>query len=356
MSSTARILEPDQLRGELKQGRFAPVYLLAGADTFRSERTARWMRERVVGADTGGLNAESAWADETTPARIAEAASAYPMFGGKRFLWVRHAEALPAGAAIEPLLRYLENPADCTVLVLTSSKLDKRLKFTSACAARGCVVEFAPLRGAALESQLERQAQTHGLRLHPAAVRLLVDLVGEDLAELDQELAKLALQPEAAEPGTVLGERTVRLLVGRSRDVDAFELANALDPDQTISLLHGWAEMRRRGGDVFGTGAILGWRLRQLAQLCEALEAGWDARDAGQLAGIPPWQARTLIPMAHNVPSALLHKALEEFRQADRRAKSSSLGAELAYDLAVAAWAARCSDDTRPRNRSGRSA
>lgn len=334
------VLQPDALRTELKKGSIAPVYLLAGADAYRAERTARWMRERVVEAAAGGLDAEGAWADETTPSRIAEAASAYPMFGGRRFLWVRRAENLPAGPAIEPLLRYLRNPADCTVLVFTSTKLDKRLKFTQACAEGGRVVEFAPLAGSALTAQLERQAQSHGLRLLPAALRLLLDLVGEDLAELDQELAKLALQPEVDGSDQTLDETIVRQLVGRSRDIDAFDLAQALDPRNATNLLHGWTELRRRGGDVMGAGAILGWRLRQLTQLREALDAGYSPAEAGRLLGMSPWQVRSLISCLENSSSHLLHTSLEAFRRADLRAKSSSLGAELAYDLAVLKWAA----------------
>jgi DNA polymerase III delta subunit len=104
----------------------------------------------------GELNTGSVWADEVPPARIAQDAAAYPMFGGQRFLWVRHAESLPTGDALAPLLAYIENPVDSTVLVLTSSKLDKRLKLTSACAANGRVVEFAPLPAAELPGPVAR--------------------------------------------------------------------------------------------------------------------------------------------------------------------------------------------------------
>ena len=148
------ILDPGQLRGELKEGSIHSVYLFAGADGFRAERTARWLREKVVDPAMGGLNSESIWADERSPAQIAEAAAAYPMFGGRRFLWVRHAEMLSSGTAIESLLQYLSRPSESTVLVFTSSKLDKRLKFTAACAAKGRVVDFAPLSAGALRSQI----------------------------------------------------------------------------------------------------------------------------------------------------------------------------------------------------------
>ena len=331
------VIDPERLRSELKQQDFAPVYLLAGADGFRAERTARWLRDRVAEQDVSGLNTESMWADETSPGRIVEAASAFPMFGGRRFLWVRHAEALPTGTAIEPLLRYLERPADSTVLVMTSHKLDKRLKLTTACAKAGRVVDFAPLSGRDLSAQIQRQAKAYGLSIPSDAVDTLTDLVGDDLAEIEQELAKLALMPESGGP---LDSATVRTLVGRSRDIDAFELADALDPGRPLDFLQGWTEQRRRGGDVFGAAAILIWRLRQLATLAEGLDAGMDAREVGSTAGLSPWQQRRVIPLARAHSPRHLHTTLEGFRRADRRAKSSSLGAELAFDLAVLRWAA----------------
>jgi DNA polymerase-3 subunit delta len=330
------VLTPVQLRGELKQGNLARVYLLAGPDGFRIERTARWLRDKALEGPMGELNAESAWADETTPAKIAQDAAAFPMFGGQRLLWVRHAESLPTGTAIEPLLRYLKRPLDSTVLVITSSKLDKRLKLTGACAASGRVVEFANLPAAELAGQVSRQAAAHGLQLDAPAVRMLVDLIGDDLAEIDQELAKLALV------GTdgVVGADQVRGLVARSRAIDGFEIADALDQKNPESLLHAWTELRRRGTDPFGNAAILGWRLRQLVLIQELVAEGHPARDAAGLAGLPPWQARRLIPLVESHTQASLQKTLEAFVQADRRAKSGSLGAGIAYDVAILGWAA----------------
>jgi DNA polymerase-3 subunit delta len=329
------VLSPDQLRGELKQGDVARVYLLAGPDGFRMERTARWLREKALDGPMGELNTSNFWADEVQPAKIAQDAAAFPMFGGQRFVWVRHAESLPAGETLAPLLEYLARPVDSTVLVLTSSKLDKRLKLTAACADAGRVVEFAPLRAAEVPGQVAAQARALGLELAPDAVRTLVDLVGDDLAEIDQELQKLALQ---AEEGP-LGPTEVRTLVARSRSIDGFELANAMDQRNPRELVRAWTELRRRGTDPFGTAAILGWRLRQLVLLQELINQGHPARDAASLAGLPPWQAKHLIPMLESHSRHSLQRTLEGFVQADRRAKSSSLGAGLAYDMAILAWA-----------------
>ncbi|RKZ16862.1 DNA polymerase III subunit delta [bacterium] len=334
--AAVEVISPAQLRGELKQGDFARVYLLAGPDNFRIEKTARWLREKALEGPMGELNAASAWGDETPPARIAQDASAYPMFGGQRFLWVRHAEGLPSGEAIEPLLAYLKNPVDSTVLVLTSAKLDKRLKLSAACAAAGRVVEFAALNAQELQAQVSSQARAHDIQLEAQAIQMLVDLVGEDLSEIDQELQKLALQG-ASGP---IGAEEVRQLVARSRAIDGFELADSLDQRRPEGLLRAWTELRRRGADPFGNAAILSWRLRQLVLLQELVSEGHPPRDAASLAGLPPWQARKLIPLVESHTPESLQKALEGFVRADRRAKSSSMGAGIAWDLAILDWAA----------------
>jgi DNA polymerase-3 subunit delta len=333
----SRFLSPSELLRELKSGEFAPVYLLAGPDSFRLERTARWLRERGVDAGLSDFNAETLYAEDSSPARIAETANAYPMFGGRRLVWVRHAESLPSGAQIEPLLRYLGQPSQSTVLILSANKLDRRLKLTSLCAEVGCVVEFALLSGVELRRQLQRQAKEHGVELSDGAADVLTELVGEDLAELDAELAKLALF------GDVDARRIeaieVRELVARSRDVDAFALADALDCAAPSGALALWCDLRRDGGDLIGAAGIVGWRLRQLAQLAAALEETQDEARASKLVGLAPWQARRLLSLVASTNVERSAAALAAWRQADRRAKSSSLGAEFAYDLAMLEWA-----------------
>ena len=60
-------------------GEFVPgADLLAGADGFRIERTARWLRDKALEGPMGELNTGSVWADEVPPARIAQSTGAIP--------------------------------------------------------------------------------------------------------------------------------------------------------------------------------------------------------------------------------------------------------------------------------------
>lgn len=335
------VLSPEQLRAELKEDRWWPVYLLAGADTFRAESTAQWLKQKCMDPGMGDLNIDTLWADEKTPAQIVETVSAFAMFGGRRMVWVRHAEELPAGDAMRPLLEYLEDPSPDNILVFTSQKLDKRLKFTTACTQRGRVVEFAPLRGGELRAQVRRQARGLELDLAPDSVEALLDLVGEDLAEIQRELEKLSLAVETSGETGALDAETVRRAVAGSRDIDAFELADAMDPAQARQALRRWWEMRSRGSDVYGASAVLMWRFRQLLQLRTALDGGLDARDAARVVGLSPWQAKRVLPLVQALSADFLEKTLQGFLRAEGRAKGTSLDADLAYDLAILDWAVR---------------
>ncbi len=344
--ASAKILTPAELKSTLAKNDPAPVYLLAGPDTWRAERTALWLKEKVLDPQSAEFNAQVLQADECLPSSIVEAASAYPMFGSKRFVWVRHAEALPSGAALDGLLQYLDSPVASTVLVFTSAKLDKRLKFTSACAKAGCAVDFDTLRGSAIFTQVARQAANLALKLSRNGVEELVDLVGDDLGELQTELEKLALLQEGE---AEIGPEEVRLLVARSRDLDAFAVADLLSSNDPLPALRAWTKVRVGGGDPIGTAAILSWRLRQLASFRAALDEGEDASSAARRLGLPPWQARRLEALARASSFEQLRGTLKHMRRADRRAKSSRLGATLSYDLALLSWAVESLPPAKPR-------
>jgi DNA polymerase III delta subunit len=55
--------------------------------------------------------------------------------------------------------------------------------------------------------------------------------------------------------------------------------------------------------------------------------------------GMSPWQANRLIPLMQSYSSHYLKRTLGDLLRAESRAKSTSIGAGLAYDLAILAWA-----------------
>src|SRR5947208_624184 len=77
----------------------------------------------------------------------------------------------------------------------------------------------------------------HGKQLSQAAARLLVDLIGEEMGQLDQELAKLAVYIGQA---SKIDADDVDKLVGQSRAANVFEILNTLaagQPPKALAIL-----------------------------------------------------------------------------------------------------------------------
>jgi DNA polymerase-3 subunit delta len=173
----------------VKQRVFDPVYYLYGEDDFLKEKASRDLVEAAVDASTRDFNLEIRRANELDVEGLDALLSTPPMLADRRVVVLRDVDKLkkPARALLE---RYLGRPARDTILVLVSPSGVKGDKTLSD---RATAVEFSPLNGDRLPKWIAHHAQmTHGRQITPEAVSLLVEAVGNDLAQLAVELEKLA--------------------------------------------------------------------------------------------------------------------------------------------------------------------
>jgi DNA polymerase-3 subunit delta len=130
---------------------------------------------------------------------------------------------------------YLKRPSTDTLLLLVSpsgAKPDKILSEGST------AVEFAPLTGDRVPKWVAYQVETVlGRTITPEAISLLVEAVGEDLAQLAVELEKLASFSDGA-----IDETAVSAVVGIRRGESVGDLLDAVasrDATQALALLPG---------------------------------------------------------------------------------------------------------------------
>ena len=172
-----------------------PVYALVGADSFLQlealGRIRQSMPPDVQRIDVDGERAELA--------DLLDELRSFSMFGGAKLVVVRDADELLARHR-EALENYVASPSEGSVLVLRfNGALPKNQRIYKAIAKTGEIVECEPPKPAELSRWLTARAKTvHKITLTPDAIELLKDLVGDDLGRLDNELAKLALDPESA--------------------------------------------------------------------------------------------------------------------------------------------------------------
>jgi DNA polymerase-3 subunit delta len=246
-----------------RKGPLPPVLLLFGEESFLVEEAYRLVRQQVEQQDPIGINVEVVDADDLTPQELAERARAYPAFAPLRGIFVRHAERLlgRAGAAQSALAQYLQQPQPTTVLVFVADAVPESVRGISrhlrnpkqhkkaeqmVRQAPGlwrtllqdhAWVEFPKLYDREVPSWVAQRARRYGYELTPPALEALVATVGTNLADLVNELEKLAIWANTAGLKTLDAEHVLQV-VGLSRTYSVFELQAALAEGAAERALH----------------------------------------------------------------------------------------------------------------------
>lgn len=176
------------------------------------------------------------------------------------------------------------------------------------------------------------RAQQEGMAISPAAVRLLADLVGNDLWALWQELRKLALYAA----GRQVEEEDVRALTVAAREVSVFTLVDAVvegRPDQALRLLE---HLLDQGAAAPYLLAMIIRQYRNLILAKEMLSQRRPVGEIGQRLGIASrFALGKVVEQAGRYPPARLEAGYRRLLEADASIKAGIYREELALELLV---------------------
>ncbi len=189
-----------------------PVYLISGSDRPKVELAVQRLRARF---DPGATDRFLASVDDA--ATVVAACNAGTLFGDARLVIAEEVDgrrgdegrlrATWKKADVEAVLDYLGSPAPGTVLCLVGEQVKADAPLAKACARSGSVLTYdVAKRG--LNGWVAERFRSRSVKAEPEACALLVQLVGDDLHALAQEIDKLATWAG----GDTVGEREVEQL------------------------------------------------------------------------------------------------------------------------------------------------
>lgn len=304
------MLPPDLDKG-LKSGGLRPVYLLHGPEVMLKDRYVA----RLASAVQPGFedfNLQHLSADETAVSEVLEHAMTMPFMGPPRVVIVRGVDRYPA-EELQKLLPYLESPNDSTCLVLVADKPDWRLKLFKAARQQGCEVVFEAPRGRALAKWVREAMAERGMKMGEEAAQLLVDQVGEDLMELDQEIEKLSLYAGA---GSTVSVETVRNVARAGHRASVFRLGDALGRQDAGTALTELRELLTSEHHL----PVLAMMVRHFRLLLKAklIEGSrLSQNEAASELGVPPFAARQYLDQARGLTLADIKKGLIRLQEAN---------------------------------------
>ncbi|HEY7412206.1 MAG TPA: DNA polymerase III subunit delta [Vicinamibacteria bacterium] len=297
------------------------VVAILGADSFRAEEALEAVVAEAVGSERGD-GVEAFRGDETTWARVVEAARTPSLFAPRRAVVVRGADALKDDGAGVPA--YIADPTPGTTLVVQAVKPDKRRAVWKALLEKATVVEAEPLKGRALRAHVLARAKARRLPLNEPAMEELLERVGQDLRRLEGEMEKLAAYAEGR--SAPLSAEEVAAVLGRGLAQPIYRIGDALAARRPALVLELVNQALDEGEAPLRILGNLHYALRRVRG-AKALGRGPGARDAVvSRLGVLPFKAGDVLEAARAWSEAELEDATAAFYEADRRLKSSQDG------------------------------
>jgi len=200
------------------------VYVIAGKDSSLVAIECEKLLEQLLEPEqrvTGLFKADS---EEVSAAQVLDELRTVPFLSDKRVVVVKDADGFVSEN--RPLLeKYFENPSRSGVLVLTVSSWQSNTKLAKKLPQVGELISVTEPKRWELPRKLNEYAQdAYGKRIATDAAEFLVELVGENLAQLYGEIDKLALFSGQEKAITA---KHVESLTGHNRMFNCFEAIEA---------------------------------------------------------------------------------------------------------------------------------
>lgn len=200
------------------------IYVIAGKDESLVGTRAQELVDELLDAEQRMTAMLSVDGDEAVVSDVLDELRTVPFLADKRVVLVKNADGFVSKNR-EILERYFEKPASTGVLVLAVASWDARTRLAKILPKVGSLIAMEQPKKWELPAHLIQYAATkHKIKLNRDAAEMLVELIGEELAQLYNELEKLIL---FARDEKVIRVDHVESLTGHHRIYDAFEVIDA---------------------------------------------------------------------------------------------------------------------------------
>ncbi len=315
------------------------VYLIYGNHRLLVEDELKKVQAKIAEKGDVDFNLDVFEAGSEPFEDALQAADTLPFGSEKRYVIVKEAQKLTA-AEVKHLVRYLEDPAESSLLVLAAVDLKPTSSLVKAVEKGGRVKEVAKRRDQ-IPGWIRSRFKERGLQVSGKAISYLQEALGDDLMAIEGAVEKISLYHEGGE-AVELDE--VVLLVMPSAEKSIFELVDRVslgDADQALKLLRRLLQQGERPTYIL---SALARRFRMLLLYRALREDGRQEADIVDYLKLPKNQAwmvsRKFKPQAVKLNEERLGQALSLLVKIDAGIKTGEMDEEFALELAVSGLAA----------------
>lgn len=318
-----------KIMGDLKAGKYAPVYFLQGEETFYIDVIANYIEEHALPPAEKSFNQVVVYGKDAAMAPILTHARRFPMMAEKQVVIVKEAQEiqdLNKDSGSKLLLDYLKNPVPSTILVFCHKhkSLDKRKELGKKIDQYTTALNCKKIYDNQLPEFVGEYAREKKITIEDRAVMALCEYVGNDLHRLTNEIDKLLI---AAQGNNITLEQVMNG-VGVSKEYNIFELQKALIRKDTLlaNKIVNYFEANTRKNPVIPVVAFL---FSFFSKLLAASQCT-DKSEKGLVSAlkISPYAAKDYLAALRQYPPDKIISTISSLKDADLKLKGVNSGSD----------------------------
>jgi len=332
-------------RREIETGKFAPLYLLFGEESYLQEELINLLKQKFL-KQNPELSCEIIDGREQDLQLVLSRAEERAIFSERRLLIVgnppylapprkteiqkkeevseNRQEIEQAGAEIlAEYFKRLDSKLPDTIIIFQSPGVDRRKRIFKTIDQAGTAVECAVLRGDELASWISRKAESLGKKIERSAVDRLLMSDNPSLHFFSNELDKYATY--ISEKEKAITDSTVDLLFAGDLESTVFKLTDALaegDHDRAQAQLERLLGRREKPLPIF---FMLVRHYRLLLQACCLVEEGLPLTEITSTLAVHPFVARKLRDQATKLDRVMIEDIYIDLQKTDLQIKTGIL-------------------------------
>lgn len=331
-----------QLIRDLKNGEFAPLYIISGDETYLKEYYLRQLREKVVDPAFADFNLIEFEGKGLTVEQLTEAIDSYPAMSEKKLIIVSDFDLFKPPAGFSDVLPgILGDLPEYVCLVfyydVLEGKPDKRTKLYKTLEKTACFAEFSHQEERELVAWLERRARALGCSIAPEDASYMIFLCGNSMTNLAGEMEKAAAHTTTG----IIKKYNIDAVCSPVLDAVVFDLTDAITAgkfDRAVTLVGELIAQKNSEVMIFTTITRHIQRL-YAAKLCAEARAG-DKQLMEMIGSKSPYYARQIQNAARCVPLTWLRHAASICARTDSALKGSAVDRQKQIELALLSMAA----------------
>ncbi|MBT9148908.1 MAG: DNA polymerase III subunit delta [Dehalococcoidia bacterium] len=230
------------------------------------------------------------------------------------------------------LAEHVVNMPESTVLVLLDGKLTRANPLLKKLSPLANVREYVPLKGPKLQNWIRARVAGNGCEISPSALRLLTNLIGNNLWILSNEIDKLSLHAREGH----IEEDNINSLVSYARESDIFATVDAIVRRQmgrASLLIH---QLLDEGSAPPYLLYMMTRQFRLLIQARRLMADGLPASAIGSKIGeTTDWKLEKVLSQARGYSLERLEESYRRLLHTDLSIKTGTIDGALALDLLI---------------------